>query len=854
VKKDLATAPESAEQLVKRARHRDQFFLLRLSDRLSRMEDASAIAVAAAQALGRHLKAQACYSERSGTGAWVAAGGAWSERGIETDVACIYPAFFSGIETALARGETQRIDDAGLDTHLRSTVADRHMASVIVPVVKEGRLVAALSVRRREPRAWSDGEVRLIRKVAERGWLALERARAVVELRETQARQAFLLALGDRLREEADPQAIMAITNRALGEHLGALRVGYGEIDPTGEHLTLKADWTNGVESNAGTFPLAAYGEQGAQESRAGRIFVSNDLAADPRVGPDHMPAFSRWGVAALVAVPLIKRQRFTAVLSVQSGVPRIWTDAEVQLMAEVSERTWAAVERARAEAEMRHSQALLAAFMENAPASMYLKDAEGRYLLANADVSRRLGIPPEQIVGRTLSQIASPEIARHSEMRERTVLANGSVETGEQVFQLPGGIVHALATRFPVPDADGRLTQVGGVLIDITAQKRAEAELERSREALHQSEKLTALGSLLAGVSHELNNPLAVVVAHSMLLEEEAARFGSAERVIKIRRAAERCAKIVHTFLAMARQKPPERTRIDPNAVVRGALDLTEYALRTAGVEVECSLAPDLPMLNADPDQLNQLLTNLLINAQQALQEVDAPRRLSIATRMGSAPGTIAIEVADNGSGMPPEVRRRVFEPFFTTKPQGVGTGLGLSFSLGVAEAHGGRLELLDRSVGAAFLLTLPACEAGGARPVPETTRAIPASEGQALVIDDEPEIAELLAEVLKQAGFGIRIASNGAEAKALLRTHDFDVVLSDLRMPEVDGPALHAWIATKRPALLGRIGFITGDTLGTSAQRFLRDSGCPYLEKPFTPDALRAFLQRLRAATIDA
>jgi C4-dicarboxylate-specific signal transduction histidine kinase len=148
-----------------------------------------------------------------------------------------------------------------------------------------------------------------------------------------------------------------------------------------------------------------------------------------------------------------------------------------------------------------------------------------------------------------------------------------------------------SLIIRFPIRGEGG--DRIGGFVIDVDEQKRAEAELARSREALYQSEKLTALGSLLAGVSHELNNPLAVVVGQSMMLEEEAEGTGLAERSAKIRRAAERCAKIVQTFLAMARQKPPAKTLVDVNAAVRGALDLTDYGLRTTGVRVETRLSP---------------------------------------------------------------------------------------------------------------------------------------------------------------------------------------------------------------------------------------------------------------------
>jgi CheY-like chemotaxis protein len=206
-----------------------------------------------------------------------------------------------------------------------------------------------------------------------------------------------------------------------------------------------------------------------------------------------------------------------------------------------------------------------------------------------------------------------------------------------------------------------------------------------------------------------------------------------------------------------------------------------------------------------------------------------------------------VEVELVDNGPGVPPEHRRRLFEPFFTTKPQGAGTGLGLSFSLGVAEAHGGTLELVGKGPGAAFRLTLPANGVPARREAPAAAM-LSATHGDALVVDDEADIAEIIAELLGKQGYRVEIARNGSEAKTRLAARDFDLVLSDLRMPDVDGPALHAWLAANKPHLLDRLGFVTGDTMGPNAVRFLGASGRPTLEKPFTPQSLRAFVARVR------
>ena len=380
----------------------------------------------------------------------------------------------------------------------------------------------------------------------------------------------------------------------------------------------------------------------------------------------------------------------------------------------------------------------------------------------------------------------------------------------------------------------------------------RAEAELERSREALHHSEKLTALGSLLAGVAHELNNPLAVVVANALLLEEEAEGAPHAEDARRIRLAAERCAKIVRTFLAMARQRQPERALTDVSEVVRSALDLSNYTLRSAGIEVEFDAAPDVPPIWADGDQLHHVVPNLVINAQQAMLDTPMPRRLHVRTRADPS-GQVSVSVTDTGPGIPDDARRRIFEPFFTTKPQGIGTGMGLSYSLGVAEAHGGTLDLTETSSeGSTFTLMLPSGEPlrSGA-PVAVAREARPRDHATALVIDDEAELAGVLARMLRGEGFDAEIATSGREAKKILHDRSFDLVVSDLRMPDLDGGALFEWLRAARPDQAERMAFATGDMLSPNSARVLAAAGRPVIEKPFTRAALRRMLNEIAGPT---
>ena len=502
--------------------------------------------------------------------------------------------------------------------------------------------------------------------------------------------------------------------------------------------------------------------------------------------------------------------------------------------------------DRIEAERRLRASEARLAAFMQHAPLTMFLKDSEGRYLLVNQQAATNLGLNVEQIIGKTAEEVAPPEVATAGAALEREVLATGTPRTDEQVFDLAIGRVHGLNTRFPVPDETGALTQVGGVYVDITAQKVAEEALVRSREALAQSEKLTALGSLLAGVSHELNNPLAVVVGEAILLEEDAEDTPFATSAQRIRKSAERCSRIVQTFLAMARQREPERVRLDVESVARAAIELTHYGMRSNGIRVSTEFEAGLPAVAADSDQLHQVLVNLLINAQQALQECDHERRICVSTHFNADKERVCIKVADNGPGVPPEVARRMFEPFFTTKPQGAGTGIGLSFSHGVIEAHGGNLLLESGEQGATFVVELPvngASEPAESVPVTTTAKRV----GRAMVVDDEPELANSLARFLEREGYGCTVVNSGREAIELAGEEEFDIILSDLRMPDVDGPTLLRWLSANRPQMASRLGYVTGDTLGPAAVRFLGDSGRPFIEKPFNRQSIRDLLAEL-------
>jgi PAS domain S-box-containing protein len=662
---------------------------------------------------------------------------------------------------------------------------------------------------------------------------------------------AFLLRLGDELRDESDPERILAMTSRAIGEELGADRVVYATIDWSDAVMHVRRDWrASGPPFPPTKYPMTNYSDDHVERHSRGEPILSFDVASDPELIEVMRERFLSFGVRAFASVPLVKRGKLTAVMAAQQFAPRRWTEAEVQLLHEVAERTWATLERAEAAAALRESEQLFRTVTEAHPIPVVIAQDSG-IVLGNPAFWEMMGVPQHET--------GSIDPRGWTEGGHGWQAFADFVRAHRRYDNYQTNMVRA-GKRFPVAVSWRHIAYKGepaviSSIVDLTETKRAEEELVRSREALHQAEKLTALGSLLAGVSHELNNPLTIVTAQASLLEEElAAGSGPAARAEKVRRAAERCSKIVQTFLAMARQREPERSIVQAADVVRAALDLTEYSLRTAGIEVELQVEPGLPPLFADPDQLHQVFVNLIVNAQQALQEKSGERKLRL--RVASAAGgrSLTVEVEDNGPGVPCEIRRRVFEPFFTTKPEGTGTGVGLSFSLGLVEAHGGRLELVDApGGGACFRVTLDTAAAAASPGEAPAGAPAPERKGLALIVDDEPDVAEVLEILAARAGYSVDVAANGREAIERLAGKDYDVILSDLRMPQLDGPALYAWLEREKPHLTSRIAFVTGDTLGDAASRFLKRCGRPVLEKPFSRNNVRALLEEL-AAPADA
>jgi two-component system NtrC family sensor kinase len=377
---------------------------------------------------------------------------------------------------------------------------------------------------------------------------------------------------------------------------------------------------------------------------------------------------------------------------------------------------------------------------------------------------------------------------------------------------------------------------------------ERLEEQVRERTERLLQTEKVATMGSLLAGVAHELNNPLTIIIGSAALLQRSLPPPSTSTQVDRIATAAQRCVRVIRNFLAMARRWPPERTHVALNPMVQETVEFLAYELRTTDVEVQIDSAEDLPLLWADPHQLQQVLVNLVVNAQHALRDGPPPRALAITTHFDRARERAVLVVSDNGPGVPPEIQARIFEPFFTTKPLGTGTGLGLSLCQSIVENHGGTIRIDSRpGAGATFTVELPVGAPPAAGRDTGPREAEPAVRGQkVLVVDDEPGVAAMLAEMLTADGHEVATADNGVSALARLRDEACDLILSDSGMPGLDGPGLYREIERLYPHLVRRFIVLSGDTLNPRTAEFFEAVGALRVNKPFTLDQVREAVRR--------
>jgi PAS domain S-box-containing protein len=386
----------------------------------------------------------------------------------------------------------------------------------------------------------------------------------------------------------------------------------------------------------------------------------------------------------------------------------------------------------------------------------------------------------------------------------------------------------------------------------NVSERKKLDDQSRDLHQQLLQAEKMAALGQTISGVAHELNNPLATILSWAERLSARKLDDASKRGVDVILGEAERAARIVRNLLTFARKRQSTRSMIDFNEVVSETLALRAYEQQVTNISLVTALAAGLPPVFADAHQVQQVLLNLVINAEQAMLAANGRGSLVVRTWHDADRDAVVLEVSDDGPGVPSEVKTKIFDPFFTTKEVGKGTGLGLTVAYAIVQEHGGRIRLDEAARGASFIVELPVSGIGLTAKPSAPRSSAPSMEAvrgaSVLVVEDERALAAAVVEALTDAGLNVDHAGDGEEALARVRKKIYDVVICDLKMPRVDGKTLYRAIAAATPALARRVIFVTGDVAGTDAERFLEDSGCRWLAKPFRlADLLRAVRETL-------
>ncbi len=458
---------------------------------------------------------------------------------------------------------------------------------------------------------------------------------------------------------------------------------------------------------------------------------------------------------------------------------------------------------------------------------ALCIVDRGGRIRRANRAFADLVNAPPASLIGRPWIAFVPPEWTADLQRALEQQGAGREVElrTGEQTYAV---------TAVPISATD-RSALV--LLFDDQTERR------RLQDQLIQSEKMSAIGQLIAGIAHDLNNPLASVVGFADFLGEvPSVPPALREPLTVIREEAERASNIVKNLLSFARKQEHQRR---PTAL-RPLLDATFVLLRNQlmahRVEAVVEVEPDLPMPDIDPNQIQQVFVNLINNAAQAIASTGRPGRVLVRARRWL--DGVAIDVIDDGPGMSEGLAAQAFEPFFTTKPEGEGTGLGLSISQGILREHGGRIMLsTEEGRGSTFTVQLPLATTPPP-PAQATGGGTPTKRLRVLVVDDEPHILHYMHATLDAWGHVPVVARNGREGLDLADREHFDLVISDLRMPELSGREFYEELARRHPALATRVVFSTGDTVRGDTLAFLEGLDRPYLHKPFSLAELRTLL----------
>jgi two-component system NtrC family sensor kinase len=497
----------------------------------------------------------------------------------------------------------------------------------------------------------------------------------------------------------------------------------------------------------------------------------------------------------------------------------RPYSIEDLQLLESLGAEAALSLENARLYRDAVRVRETLQAWLDNLPDAIVIVDPSGTIRFLNKEAMERLG----------------PRLGQHSFFCAQAQAGSTATQRFTETIK---GREYEIAPA-PLVDPDGRVSTVY-VMRDITERKEEQAQRRQLETRARMASHLASIGEMASGIAHEINNPLTAVIGYSQLLARHALPAEASEAVEQILQGATRVAGIVQRLLTFARQQKPTRGSVDLNEVIRSTLALRAYALKTANIRVATRLDPLLPATVADGQQLQQVILNLIMNAEVAMKTGRQEGELVLASAVQG--DRILITVSDNGPGIPYEIQDRIFDPFFTTRDDGQGTGLGLSICHGIINEHNGRIWVnSEPGQGATFFVELPVVSepAKKMEPGPEGKEAA-RRKTRILVVDDEPSVCKLLQRLLEEAGHRVDAAPDGRTALECLARQRYGLILLDVRMPDMNGMQVYEKAKEIAASIAERIIFLTGDIMAPELQSLLERTGAPFIAKPFQAQEL--------------
>ena len=699
-------------------------------------------------------------------------------------------------------------------------------SELCVPIRWGEEVIGAINIESDRLNAFDEGDRIALETLADQLATAIANARLFRETQRKLRQQTILFQASAALSSTLDLDKLLRILAEGMAKAIDARDCAISLWDRDNDALIVLAEYAaEDWETEEGqVYPLSEYPASRRVLQTQEPLIVYID---DPHADPQERALLAEYEFTGLLALPLVSKYEVIGLVELYDDRHRRFTEEDVELSRALASHAAAAIENARLFADVERARQEWESTFQAITDGVSIHDAQFHILRVNQALAERLGTTPENLVGKVCYELFHHSEAPLDCCPHAQVIRTGQPAEAEIEDPILGGIFRIAC--YPIRGEQGEIIGSVHVLQDITERKQLQ-------ERLLQTQKLSALGELISGVAHELNNPLTAVVGYAQLLEEERIPPDMRADLRRIREQAQRAARIVQNLLDFARKRPPEKVYTDLNSLLERTLDLRAYELRVNNIKVVTDLASGLPWTMVDPHQIQQVFLNIITNAQQAMSEAHGRGTLTVRTSVQD--DVIRVEIADDGPGIPPEIMPRIFDPFFTTKEVGKGTGLGLSIAYGIVTEHGGQIWAESQpGQGARFIIELPVVRAEWAV-LDERDKETPApevKECRTLVVDDEESIASLLARILRGAGHVVDVTTDGKTALQLLEKKCYDLVITDVKMPGVSGQRIYRWIQEHRPELARRVLFTTGDVVAPDTQEFLLETGNAYISKPF-------------------